>query len=179
MYSTQPTLEVLLRLCNYPLLGWVQSLGQAPQGLLGMITPLEAAAVNQAAMLIAPGQEAGGPPPVSEPPSTQREPLQEDGSPQHSSCALPPTLKSSPCLSTTLQLMQARSRHLTMINSMLGATHLTPTLPVGASQTGLQWAVTGTALALLLVAPLSSGRASLPRHWMHFLLQSIVNRVTQ
>ena len=84
------------------------------------------------------GQEAGGPPPVSEPPSTQREPLQEDGSPQHSSCALPPTLKSSPCLSTTLQLMQARSRHLTMINSMLGATHLTPTLPVGASQTG-EW----------------------------------------
>jgi len=56
MYSTQPTLEVLLRLCSYPLLGWAQSLGQAPQVLLGMITPLEAAAVNQAAMLIAPGR---------------------------------------------------------------------------------------------------------------------------
>ena len=55
MYSTQPTLEVLLRLCSYPLLGWAQSLGQAPQVLLGMITPLEAAAVNQAARLTAPG----------------------------------------------------------------------------------------------------------------------------
>ncbi len=56
MFSTQPILEVLLRLCSYPLLGWGQSLQQAPQGLLGMITPLEAAAVNQAARLTAPGE---------------------------------------------------------------------------------------------------------------------------
>jgi len=39
--------------------------------------------------------------------------------------------------------------------------------------------VTGTALALLLVAPLSSGRASLLRQWMRILLQSIINRVSQ
>ncbi len=56
MFSTQPTLEVLLRLCSYPLLGWAQSLGQVLQALLGMITPLEAAAVNQAARLTAPGR---------------------------------------------------------------------------------------------------------------------------
>lgn len=229
------------------------------------------------------GLEAGAPPPVSEPPSIQREPPQEDGSLLPSSCALPPTPKSSPCLSTTMQLMQALSQHLTMTNIMLGAMHLTPSLPVGASQTGesgllhltkfhmqfwllagvirieielylfdqmlilhvlsnkhglgatarcsehagsmkrqsalhclhtiiyfafwaariilgfslnwrrsllfslccpcidagLQWLVTGMALALLLVAPLSSGRASLPRQWMRILLQSIINRVSQ
>ncbi len=82
------------------------------------------------------GREAGAPPPVSEPPSTQREPPQEDGSLLPSSCALPPTPKSNPCLSTTMQLMQALPRHLTMTNSMLGAMHLIPSLPVGASQTG-------------------------------------------
>lgn len=55
MYSTQPTLEVLVRLCSYPLRGWGQCLRQALQGWLGMITPLEGSAVNQAAMWIAPG----------------------------------------------------------------------------------------------------------------------------
>lgn len=82
------------------------------------------------------GREAGGPPPVSEPPSIQREPPHGDGSLLHSSCALPPTLKSSFCLSTTMQLMQALSMHPTMTPSMLGATHLTPSLPVGVTLTG-------------------------------------------
>ncbi len=82
------------------------------------------------------GQEAGVPPRVSEPPSTQRELPQGDDSLLHSSCALPPTLKSSHCLSTTMQLMRALSRHLTTTNSMLGAMHLIPSLPVGVSQTG-------------------------------------------
>ncbi len=80
------------------------------------------------------GREAGAPPQVSEPPSTQRELPQGDGSLLHSNCALPPTLKSSPCLSTTMQLM--RALHLTTTNSMLGAMHLIPSLPVGVSRTG-------------------------------------------
>ncbi len=84
------------------------------------------------------GREAGAPPPVSEPPSIQTEPPQEDGSLLPSSCALPPTLKSNLCLSTTIQLMQALSRHLTMTHGILKAMHLIPSLPVGASQTG-EW----------------------------------------
>ena len=82
------------------------------------------------------GREAGARPPVSEPPSTQREPPQGDGSLLPSSCALPPTPKSSPCLSTTMQLMQAPYKHLTTTNSMLGPMHLISPLPVEASKTG-------------------------------------------
>lgn len=163
--SIRATSEALCLLCNCPLPGSGRCLEPGPLVSLGTTTPLGGHAVIPAPMITAPGQEAE----VQHQPSVALH-IQIDQSRGsvnllHSSCALPPILRSSPCLSSTMlqTLPCCTLMPLPTMISLLEAMHLSHTLLVGEPRTGCQWVPVGMALGLLRVALLSNGKTALSR----------------